>query len=48
MGSIYLGVNCLYHLSDPDLTLIPAICLENCPFHSYFPVLLSISFTSRI
>ena len=35
-------------LSDPDLTLLPGICLENCPFHLGFPVLLSIGFCSRI
>jgi len=27
-------------LSDPGLTLVPGICLENHPFHPDFPVLL--------
>ena len=40
--------DCLDHLSDPDLNLVPGICLENCPFHPDFPILLSISFCSRI
>jgi hypothetical protein len=35
-------------LSDPDLALVPGICLENCPFHPGFPNLLSIAFCSRI
>ena len=25
-------------LSDPDLTLVFGMCLENCPFYPYFPV----------
>ena len=33
-ASIPLGVmDCLYHLSYPDLTLVTGICLENCPFY---------------
>jgi hypothetical protein len=32
----------------PDLNLVLAICLENCPFHPGFSVLLSIAFCSRI
>jgi len=48
-ASLSLGIMGLFRcLSDPDLTLVPDICLENCPFHSYFPVLLSIGFCSRI
>jgi hypothetical protein len=35
-------------LSDPDLTLVFDLCLENCPFHPDFPVVLSIGFCSRI
>ena len=35
-------------LSDPDLTLLPGICLENCPFHPVCPVLLTTGFCSRI
>jgi hypothetical protein len=35
-------------LSDPDLALVAVICLENCPFHPDFSVLLSIGFCSRI
>ena len=34
-------------LSDPDLTLVPGVCLENCPFHPIFSVLLSIVFCNR-
>jgi hypothetical protein len=33
---------------DPDLTLVPGICLEICPFCPGFPVLLSIAFCGRI
>ena len=48
-ASISLGMmDCLDGLSDPDLTLVPGICLENCPFHPGFPVLLSIAFCSRV
>ena len=48
-ASIYLGLwDSLGSLSDPDLTLVPGICLENHLFHLDFPVLLSISFCSRI
>jgi hypothetical protein len=44
-ASIFLGVvGCLDGLSDPDLILILGICLENCPFHPDFPVLLIIGF----
>jgi hypothetical protein len=46
-ASISLG-DPLDGLSDPDLTLVSGICLENCPFHPYFPVVLSIGFCSRI
>ena len=35
-------------LIDPDLTLVPGICLGSCPFHLGFLVLLSIAFCSRI
>jgi hypothetical protein len=35
-------------LSDPDITLLPGICLENCPFHPVCPVLLTTGFCSRI
>jgi hypothetical protein len=35
-------------LSDPDLTFVPCICLENYPIHQDFPVLLSICFYSEI
>ena len=34
--------DCLDGLSAPDLSLIPGICLENCPFNPDFPVLMSI------
>ena len=44
----FFRVNGLDGLSDPDLTLVPGICLENCPFHSGFPIVLSIGFCSRI
>ena len=27
-------------LSDPDLTLVPGLCLEKFPFHPCFPVFL--------
>jgi hypothetical protein len=38
-----LGVMGLFRcLSGPDLTLVFGICLENCPFHPDFPVVLSI------
>ena len=49
-ASISLGVMgmLLDGLSDPDLTLVFGICIENCPFHPDFPVLLSIGFCSRI
>jgi hypothetical protein len=44
-ASTALGVmECLDHLYDADLTLVPGISLEICPFHPDFPVLLSISF----
>ena len=36
--------DCLDHYSDPDLTLVPGICLEICPFLPGFPVLLSMAF----
>jgi hypothetical protein len=40
-ASISLGLwYCLDGLFDPDLTLVPGICLENGPFHPEFPVLL--------
>jgi hypothetical protein len=39
-----LQLDCIDGLSDPELTLVPGICLENCPFHQGFPVLLSIGF----
>ena len=35
-------------LSDPNLTLVPGISLENHPFHPDLPVLLSIGFCSRM
>jgi hypothetical protein len=35
-------------LSDPDLMLVPGICLENCPFHPDFLVLFSIGFCIRV
>jgi hypothetical protein len=35
---------CLDALSDPDLNLVPGICLENCPFHTDFLILWSIDF----
>jgi hypothetical protein len=42
---ISLGVmGILDGLSDPDLNLIPDICLENFLFHPDFPVLLSIDY----
>jgi hypothetical protein len=42
-ASISLGViGCLDGLSDPELTLVIRICLENCPFHPDFSVVLSI------
>ena len=41
--SISLGVMGLLNtLYDPDLSLVPGICLENCSFHPDFPVLLSL------
>ena len=40
--------DCLDGLSDPDLTLVPGIFLENCPFHPDFPVVLNIGFCGRI
>jgi hypothetical protein len=44
-ASISLGLwDYLDHLSDPDLTWVPGICLEICPFHLSFPPLLSIGF----
>jgi hypothetical protein len=42
--SISLGDIGLFSLSDADLTLAPDMCLENCPFHADFPILLSIGF----
>ena len=35
-------------LSDSDLSLVPEISLENCPFHSDFPFLLTVGFCGRI
>ena len=32
----YLSI-LLDHYSDPDLTLVPGICLENCLFYAGFP-----------
>jgi hypothetical protein len=47
--SLSLGDIGLFRLkSDPDLTLLPGICLRNCPLHPGFPVLLSIAFYSRM
>ena len=47
--SIFLGdIGLLRSLPDHDLILIPGICLETCPFHPGFPVLLSIAFCRRI
>jgi hypothetical protein len=47
-ASTFLGVwKGFDDLSDPDLTLVPGICLETCPFHTDFPVLLNIGFCSR-
>jgi hypothetical protein len=44
-SSITLGdMDCLDGLSAPDLILVPCICLENCPLHPDFPILLSIGF----
>jgi hypothetical protein len=40
--------DCLDSISDPGLTLIPGICLENCPFYPDFTVVLSIGFCGRI
>jgi hypothetical protein len=38
-ASISLGIiGLFYGLSDPDLTLVFGICLENCPFYPDFPV----------
>ncbi|CRH49004.1 Uncharacterised protein [Chlamydia abortus] len=34
-------------LSDPGFILVPSVCLENCPFHPIFSVLLSIVFCNR-
>jgi hypothetical protein len=46
---ISLGVMGLFYgLSDPDLNLLPGICLENCTFHPDISVLLIIGFCSRI
>ena len=48
-ASISLGdLDCLDHYPDPDLTLVPGICLEICPFRTGSPVLLSIAFCRRI
>jgi hypothetical protein len=47
-ASISLGVMRMFSLSDPDLTLVPDSCLENCPFQPDFPVLLSIVYCSMI
>jgi hypothetical protein len=48
-ASISLGVMGLFRsFNDPDLTLVFGICVENCPFHPDFPVVLSIGFRSRI
>jgi hypothetical protein len=52
----FLGLNlfpwrlcaCLDDSSDPDLTLVPGICIENHPFHLCFLLLLNIVFYSRI
>jgi hypothetical protein len=45
-ASISLGDVALFRslISDPDLTLVPGICLEICPFHPGSPVLLNIAF----
>jgi hypothetical protein len=44
-ASISLGLwECLDGLSDPDLTLVPGICLENCPPHPDFPVFFFLKF----
>jgi hypothetical protein len=43
---LYWICDCLVRLSDPDLSLVPGICLESVPFHPDFPVLLSIGFCS--
>jgi hypothetical protein len=34
--------------SDPDLFLVPGICLENRPFYPGFPILFSVGFFRRI
>ena len=39
---------CLDGLSDPDLTLVCVVCLENFLLHPDFPVFFSIGFCSRI
>lgn len=36
-ASISFGVMGLFGLSDPDLTLVPGLCLENYPFPPDFP-----------
>jgi hypothetical protein len=37
-ASISLGeMGLLVHESDPDLALVPGICLGSCPFHPGFP-----------
>ena len=48
IASISLGLwDYLDGYSDPDLTLVFGICVENCPFHPDFPVLLSLDFCSE-
>jgi hypothetical protein len=47
--SISVGVMGSFHgFSNPDLTLVPGVCLENSPFHADSPVLLSIGFCTSI
>jgi hypothetical protein len=49
IASISLGLwDYLDGYSDPDLTLVFGICLENCPFYPDISGLLSIGFCSRI
>jgi len=48
-AAISLGVMGLFKLFVfPDLTLVPGICLGNCPFAADFQGLMNIDFCSRI
>ena len=44
IASISLEVTELFSLSDLDLTLVISICLENRPFHLWFPIFWSTGF----